>query len=971
MKQTYRWLRLTALGAVLALTTTTTRVRALPKFQLPRAPIDLEGREIDCPDFLEPQVELVRYTFIVGYPLVGFTVKISAEHVKFHGKGMSACGFPDYIAPLPAFSWSIASQPIGSVVELDDDDGMSLTPRLPVDKEGQYVVRLTVCPGADGCTIQPPGSHFAPVHVDTQFVDIPIEARESAPLAPETTPAVPTSEDAGHTTPVDRCNGLIPGILAKQWWAVEQIETPYDYRQLDGFVRESRVARMDDPLNHGWPGPVVQDATFHVVPDPKHSDLLFEPFNTDNPQAIEVEWEGRSIPERYRPTPGDRVSIFGYWDTDCGHDRPEIHPPVGIAVHRPRPIRIPNGATFPELGGQAAGTGIYVPGIITDIFFSEDGGDLVDCDTGTGLANANLVPGPNGTMGPDCVPAPSLDHVFEFDIYLPRNPRATMQQAGFDVPPVPLYILPETVPGGPEPEIEIRPDAQGLPAYLHVTLDLRGYTGQSYADRIVAGWVLPSADNWGLARYKLSFLELEVSDDGDGAARGDGDWRLWVNTNNASNESYGTQEWVEVIHRDIDNGVENFGGRPWATGLPGEPGAPALDRSLGPDLLRYPAATAPFPTPRDYGILFHSTGYEADTLTDDDAGTVLEARVPRGGPPSSRQNQCEPSGEQLGGLTYSDCVRYTAVFETVPGPALAPAVLSRAAQNLADQYVLRCRPEICKGDVLDAIVAAPLEASAVDPLDVPLTPGSKAREFTDFGPFEPAERKTTSLTGITVADFYRDIIEARKVDRARLDRTLKDLHGLLAARIADKDLSQDAVLDAQVLRASRPPNLWAKYFSDLPSPRPDPRGSKARFTGAGSFGVRTERVNLSKIALHCDALRRPNSLSVAWGKNRFNLNLVLESECTHEPRTRGGIRIQEGAGIGRLNGVPGAFIRWRLVDRGAGSEDEASITIWTGDGASMVLDASGKIRPGIQLKGTLPIARAQAGSSSAAGALAQ
>ena len=937
MKQIYAWLRLTAVAAVLALTTTS-GVRALPKFQPPRPLIDLEGRVIDCPDFLEPQVELVPYTFIVGYPLVGFTVKISAEHVKFHGKAMPACGFPDYIAPLPSFSWSIESRPVGSVAELVDTT--SLTPRLPIDKEGEYVVLLTVCPGPDGCTIQPPGSHLAPVHVDSQFVEIPIEARESAPLAPETTPAVPQPpDDAGHTTPVDRCDGLIPGVLAKQWWAVDQIETPYDYRQLDGFVRGSRVARMDDPFNHGWPGPVIQDTNYHVVPDLKYTDLLFEEFNPDNPQAIEVEWERRSIPERYRPTAGDRVSIIGYWDTDCGHDRPEIHPPVGIAVHRPRPIRIPDGATFPELGDQAAGTGIYVPGIITDIFFSEDGGDLVDCDTDTGLANADLVPGPNGTLGPDCVPAPSLDHVFEFDVYLPRNPRATMRQAGFQVPPVPLYVKSDTVTGGPAPEIEVQPDPQGLPAYLHVRLDLRGYTGRSYAHRITAGWVLPSADNWGLARYKLRLLRLEVSDDGDGEARGDGDWRLWVNTNNASNESYGKQEWVQVISRDVDNGVEDFGGRPWATGRPGEPGAPAEDRSLGPDLLRYPAATSPFPAPRDYGILFHSTGYEADTLTDDDAGTVFEARVPRG-TTSSRQNHCEPSGEQLGGLTYSDCVRYNAVFETVPGPALAPAVLSRAARILAARYVLRCRPALCRGDVLDAIVAAPLEATAVDPLDVPLTPGSIAREFTDFAPFEPAEREPTSLTGITVADFHRDVMEAQKVDPVRLDRTLKALHGLFVARIADKDLGADAVLDAQVLRASLPPGLWVKYFSDLPSPRPDPRGSKARFTGAGSFGVRV-RVNLSKITLHCDALRPPNSLSVAWGKNRFNLDLVLQSECTVE---RGGIHIQEGAGIGRLNGVPGASIRWRLVDHGAGGQDEASITMWSGDKA--VLDASGRIKPG-------------------------
>jgi hypothetical protein len=939
MKRACTRLLLTFLGALVALTTMP-GVRALPKFQPPRALIDLDGRVIDCPDFLEPQVELIPYHTLVGYPLVGFTVKVSAENVKFHGRGMPACGFPDFVAPLPEFSWS-ATRPDGTVAQLFETT--SLIPRLRVDQAGTYVVRLTVCPG--GCEIEPPGSHLAIVHVNEQFLDIPIEARESAPLAPETMPAVPPSDGYTHTKPADRC-GFQPGLLAKQWWAVEQIDTPDDYRQLDGLVVESRVSRMDDPLNHGWRGPIFQDTNYHVVPDPHYRDLLFEEFDPDNPQAIEVEWERGSIPERYRPTVGDRVSVFGHWVVECAHDlRPEIHPPVGIAVHRPRPIRIPNDAKFDVLGGQVAGTGIYVPGIITDMYFSKDGGDLVDCDTDTGLANAEPVPGPNGTLAPGCVPQPSLDRVFEFDVYLPRNPQVTMRQAGFDVPPVPLYIQRDKVTGDPEPAIEVRPDSEGIPAYLHVTLDLRGYTGQSYAYRIAAGWVLPSTDNWGLARYKLRLLRLDVSDDGDGWARGDGDWRLWLNTNNASSESLSTQEWVRILNRDV-HGTENFGGRPWETGLPGEPGAPAADRSLGPDLLRYPEASSPFPAPRDYGILFHSTGYEADTETDDDAGTVLVTHVARE-TVSTRPNQCEESGSHLLGLTYSGCVRYNAVFETVAGPAPAPAAFGREMRSIADQYVLRCRPALCKGGVLDEIVAAPLEAPAVDPLDVPLAPASAAREFTDFAPYEPAELEATMLTGITAGDFYKDVAEARKTQPVELDRMLTRLHGLFVARIADRDLGREAILDAQVVRASLPPDLWARYFSDLPSPRPDRCGSRAVFTGTGTLQTGRERVQLSAIALHCDAVRRPNVLSVVWGKNRFDLDLVLHSTCT-DAVTRGGIdtHIQEGGGLGRLNGVPGASIGWNLVDGGMGGADTASITIRSGNDTSVLLDVSGTLRQG-------------------------
>jgi hypothetical protein len=947
---------LAAIACILALTSGWS-ARALPRFRGPSVLIDpATGVILECPDFAEPTVELIRYTSLTGYPIVGWSVRVFGDAVKFHGQPFPACGFPEYVAPLPYYEWSLVAQPEGSTTVLLDSTAPS--PRLWLDKAGTYVVRLEPC--AHGCDVVPPGSHLPAIHVDPgdfDPIEVTFEAFDEAPLGPETTPAVVPSTNTGFSTPPDGQCGFGAGVFAKQWWAVEQVESPDNYKLLEGGVVQSRVSRKDVPWNHG-----SQDTNYHIKPDLKYSYLQFESDEPgdpgpNDPRPIEVEWERGLIPERYRPTAGDRASVFGFWVTDCGHGRPEIHPPVGIAVHRPRPIRIPDDKTFPELGNVIAGTGLYVPGVITDMYFDNRGGTLVDCDVDTGLANAERVPIPGlpGPGGPACVPAPSLNRLFKFDIYLPRNPQVTMRQAGFTtVPPVPLYIQPIDVVPGPQPPLTIErmTDPTGILTYLHVTLDLRGYTGTTYARRIVSGWVLPAADNWGLARYRLRLRQLNINDEDNGT------WRLWVNTNNASSETFSTQEWVKIIDGGVEN-TEDFGNCPWETGLPGPSCAPAGARSLGPDLLRYPSPFSQhIPGPRDYGILFHTTGYENHTLEDDDAGTVLRSRL-EPGTPYHLQNDCWPS-EQAGGLLVSGCQHYTADVEVVPGPPLPPGVLSDEARELADQYVLRCGGPFCTGKFPGPLVAAPLEATPVDPLVVPLGLRAAARDFDGFDAFEPAEREAIAVTDITIGDFYRDVVAMLKTDRARLDRGLKNLHATFVARIADPAMAEEAILDAQVVRAALPPNLWARYFSDIPSPPMDPRGSKALFTGGGTVSSPKASVSLKAIVLHCDALRRPNSLSATWGSSRFDLDVVLRSACTRPPGARNKTRTQEGTGIGRFNGVPGASVRWKLVDNGANGEDTASITVWNGD-AAPILDVSGPIKPGqIQGEGPAQSARAAA-----------
>ena len=898
-----------------------TSAGALPKPQvigIPGVDFELDG---DYCQFLPDVAELLAVPFVRGYPIVGFTMEIDLRHAKFRRR---TCGpTPDFYYPIPEFTWTLVSPP-GSTAALGGAD--TLAPRLRLDTEGPFTARLTACPA--GCTIQLPSG--APLAVEPQSVDVRIDALVSAPLGPESVPLVPPQPEVARTIQSRNLCGFDAGVTGPQWFVAErQIEGPQDYRLLEGLVERSRVSRKDSPLNHD-----SQDAIFDVAPDPTFQDLLFVGGRND----IEVEWETDVLPERYRPTAGDRVSVFGHWIYDCAHStKTEIHPPVGLAVHRHRPIVIPPTVPFAEFGGEPVGSNIYVPGIITDIFFSTRRSQLLSCSVDTGLRNADLRPVGN-LMVPSCVPLPSINRVFEFNVYLPRNPQITMAQAGLRVPPVPLYRAISTPPGagpGPDPVVEVRQAPSGH-TYLHVTVDLTTFAGERYEKRLVAGWVLPAADNWGLGRWKLRLHRLEVSNDGDGTLRGDGDWRLWLNTNNAA-DGASHQEWIRVLNcNGCIHATEDFGGRPFETD------AAAGDRSLGPDLLRYPLPrTFLIPGPLDYRILFHLTGYERDTFTDDDAGTALRLVDPVAGPHVER-NYCSPSVDGLG-LVYSGCVDYTAHYEILAGPPLPPAALTRGAQALANQYVLRCVP-LGDGDdvgVCDRspVVDPPVLPLAVHPDDRPLPPGAGPVLVTDLRPFRVGEREL-GITEGTIDEFYAAITAVEQTDPDRVHRVLTALRAVLEARLAEASFSDDVVADLPILHAALPPHLWAQHFSGLPLPRPGPGASSHKLTGAGEIASPDGGVRLAAVHLHCAVEGSPNRLAVRWAGHHFDLDVVLQANCDAGSH--------RGRGIGRYDGMPGAVIEWTLVDGGEpGRHDIVSVTLRThGGGSTPVLDASGHLRHG-------------------------
>src|SRR4030095_285774 len=119
--------------------------------------------------------------------------------------------------------------------------------------------------------------------------------------------------------------------------------------QIEGEVFNSWMATKDSPRNHSDAGPGnVMDINMRVDVDPPYRWRVATRPEFANPFVMTAEWERTSIPERFRPLQHDRLSPWGIWIHDCGHEPfyTEIHPTVGVAVMRPRPIQLPNDRVF-------------------------------------------------------------------------------------------------------------------------------------------------------------------------------------------------------------------------------------------------------------------------------------------------------------------------------------------------------------------------------------------------------------------------------------------------------------------------------------------------------------------------------------------------------------------------------------------------------------------------------------------------
>jgi hypothetical protein len=748
---------------------------------------------------VEPEVQGVTGTpWLNGLPVIRQTLEVVGEQVKVVVATTPRC---HAVTPssLP-FEWQI----IGPSGLVTPDEAGTLRPSFRPLVAGAYEARLTYCPqscpgrqvGNDVVDIPPLSATVAVVVVDR----MPVPPATQPVLTPTAlTPPTPEeveAESAFHEERERKC--AFPGFLADaqtpQLVPVRPFAGSGDYRLLEGRVVKTNIAANDNELNH-----YSHDIGIHVEPDPRHELLMVE-----GKHDMEIEWESNYLPGAMRPSAGDRVSAFGFHTYDCHHAPigTEIHPPVLTAVHRSRAVRIPDG--WAPSGGVSLGTNIWVPGVVTDVWANVRAGEMTSNCSTTGL-HQEAVLAPPGSPVPvlfgSCIRSPHpIRRSFSFNVYLPENPQARVAAAGLEAPPAPLHVRVE--PGsGPVPAVV--PLTEGGVTFLRVTVDLSGFTGETYGRRIVAAWVQPSPENWGLERWKAGIPSMRVYEDHDFGT--DGDWVFWTSLNNRD------QEWTRLLNgNSVGEGTYTFGGRAWETE------SPFPDRSLGPHLLLFnPRFGQHFPGSPLFDLTrsleLHTSGYDEE-FWDDEVGMVHTVVRP------------DPAtlavGERRTLTQYSSSgdYRLTYFFERL-GP-VAGASLTGAGRRLADAYTLgetgRCSPVRRNLCLLLPDVGSVVEAW--DPGQEPAPPEGPDLDWSVHPVFERQEEEPWSLTGMPLETLGRAVRNGLKGDPERVRRFFVELR-------EEFDEVRGTRMQGEYARAlpafepHLPADLWQRYLGDIdPTP---------------------------------------------------------------------------------------------------------------------------------------------------------
>lgn len=718
------------------------------------------------PAICEPETSLQVRLSSKGLPLVGSEVQLSALGSKI----VVAEPIPDApascearflsLATFGSTQWSLEAQPGTSSLT----DVSTLGATLPLDRDGRYRVRFTACP--DGCEAPLSAGRSIPVTSRSRVIDI--DARDGIPVQPETEPVLP--EELTETDPstfpdaAKKCEAAA-SVINPAWVTKDEWKGGDDYQLLEGRVIKSHISRKDSPLNHD-----SQDFNIEVVPDPPYQFLRTVGDN------VEVEWERDHFPEQFRPTRGDRVSVVGYWIHDCSHEnKTELHPPALVAVHRPRAVEIPE--------NQGFGRNIRVPGIVTHIWVNRDAGETTGNCSLTGLHQ------PRGGAGFDfgphsCLPqtegfdASPINRIYDFNIYLPEDPRQVLGEVAPDLspPPVPIYTEPFVLGGDDGAELNVDVDPE-LGSFVRVRLDLTDYRGRSYAARVHSAWALPSPDNWDLHRWRVQVEAVDVHGDADFGH--DGEWRLWVNTNSTD------QEWTMVLDQSLDEGRKTFDGLPFSTGNANP------RRALGSDLLLFPRQR----------IWVHSSGFEDDALWSDNTGHVYDLKQQRADRYRAK-SRCNESGS-------SGCGSYTLDYQVQDRGRFGAATLTPEGRALFDAYTIRLSQ--APGAVRYPGVAL---REFHHPSELILTeenPEVRLSE-TDLLAFQGVE--PFSIGDIGAEEWSGAISQLEERGPERLDEFLADLRGELAGMF-ERSGREDLQESFAVLKDNLPSNLWERHFEDL------------------------------------------------------------------------------------------------------------------------------------------------------------
>ena len=701
------------------------------------------GIDDEDPDqgLCDQSVELVAGLKTTGAYLPGATIGIQADPLLIRLQSPSpgnprVCGVGTRPVPTGNWSWRIVGRPLFSTSQLSGT-GRSVT--LLLDRAGVYRIQFTAC--ASGCPITLPDQTTTTVGPENREVMV----RVVSILPPEKSPVLgPTALRSTSHTAVDNHCGFWSDKLDPAWYTVLPWSGFSGYKLLEGEVVRSSVAHADNGLNHD-----SQDWGFDVIPDPWHRDRL-----NLGQDKMEVEWERAQLPERYRPTEHDRISAIGYWVYDCGHGAPtEIHPPVLLAVHRPRAIKLPD----------SFGTNAYVPGIITDVFVNTEAGDTTNGCHATGLHQqihpTKPVVDAQGRPIIRCLPdsegfsSNPINGVFEFNIYLPRSPQAVMAAIGKTAPPVPLH---REVNGSGNFQPLIQTVTDGNVTFLKVTIDLRGYEGPRYSRRIFAGWAHAAPDNWGARRWTVRVKSLDISDDADSALRGDGDWRFWVNTNSAANAEV-VAEWTKIFDCDgCAHGHETLNLQPR-------------------DVVLFP----------NQNIWLATSGFE-DDWTIEDSISAVHLSLP--------QAQIENGRTEA----RDGDAKYTMFYDVLPGTAIPPAQLSAEARARYDAY------RLVNNDLrgLGSGTLAELEAS--------FSSGTSGPGRVTVRPIATRQREPQSFEEMKVEQFREFIQRAQRERPAQLDAFFRDFKRMIErGKRARQDAEVRQFLEA--LKPAVPAELWRKH----------------------------------------------------------------------------------------------------------------------------------------------------------------
>lgn len=599
-----------------------------------------------------------------------------------------------YYADLPSEAprqWSVLSQPIGADIDVEVT---ATSAKLPLPVAGDYTVQLQVCPG--DCVVPGPnGTGNFPMVPSTAIITIRAEAElplrvQERPVLPPSA-MVPTERLALSESQRNCLSQGGGGVTHPQWVTVNPWTGPNDYKLVEGSVVSAWPSTRASLLNHDlafnagdWY--VINDVVMTVSPDPCHFNLLsMKPESEPNPHLLSCEAQYNTAPDRFCPVEGDRISLWGFWVLDAGRAPfyTAIHPAVGWAVHRNRPVRIPDGAMFTfdlmtNMVTSTAGNNLYVPGVVSDLWFNSDTGGATRGDA-SGLAqslscasHSNIVQSP-------------IQREYDFNIYLPKNPSQVFAEVGLTRPRAPLHVSISNPYGSPGPDptfTRMTETVNGVTyEYLRVHLDLRSHSHSNYSRRIEAAWVYPKADNWGLEQWRVALSQLDIYDDLDSKLRwpgSDGDWLLWMMLPGAD------QSWTRI--RD---GFNNTHGTitfnpPWQTGsvdpvLHRAPLSVDPERRLGSDVLT-------FGRPPNFWL----GGYEADEASGDpDEGGEVGGDA---GDPGRISGFIFNSGHSNTWHSHND------IFSaTVTGTRVAThsnGVVSAVATELGRHYLLACTNKI-------------------------------------------------------------------------------------------------------------------------------------------------------------------------------------------------------------------------------------------------------------------------------------